>query len=268
MGEFIKSYGTLLLAIYGIMQIWFIALWKRYIHKGNINIYETGNIEIGYSTFGPTIGLYGTLRALNKNIFIKSIDLLVVREKDQAQHIFKWLASRPFKIDLAGSQTISIEIPSSFLVSFESPHRFNILFNDNDSLEDIRPLINAYISEWYKVVEQLNKTWMPSPGVNPPPEIISHQNKLIEDFRKSTIHVNTYVALDRRCYWEQGSYRLTINVRTSKPDKVFTNTYQLSINEADSRRLKLNVIPILDEPICNYLRIQNFPYSFAYSEYK
>jgi len=221
MVEFIKSYGILILAIYGIIQVWFIALWKKYARKGKINIYETGTIEIGYSTFGPTIGLNGTLRALNKDVFIKSIDLLVVRGKDKAQHILKWIAFRPPKIDLAGSQPISMEIPSSFLVPPDSPHRFNIVFNDNDLFEDIRPLFNAYISEWYKVADQLTKIWTPSLGVTPEPEIIAQQIELIEDFRKSTIHIDTYTALNRRCYWEPGNYQLTINVRTSKPDKFF-----------------------------------------------
>lgn len=266
--EFIKSYGILILAIYGTIQVWFIALWKKYVRKGKISIYETGTIEIGYGTFGPTIGLNGTLRALNKDVFVKSIDLEVVREKDRAQHVFNWIAFRPPKIELAGTQPISMEIPAGFLVSPDSPHRFNIVFNDAGLLEEIRPLFNEYISEWLKVVEQLSKVWPPSVGVTPQPEIIAKQLELIEAFRKSPIRVETYTALDRKCYWEVGRYRLKINVRTSKPDKVFTNNYRFSITEADSKNLKLNVITMLEEPISNYLRVQNYPYNFAYSAYE
>ena len=268
MEDFLKSYGTLIIAIYGVIQVWFIALWKRHIKKGKISLYETGTIEIGYSTFGPTIGLNGTLRVLNKDVFISSIDLLVVREKDKAQHIFNWIAFRPPKIDLAGSQQISMEIPSGFLVSPDSPHRFNIVFNDNDLFEEIRPLFNTYITEWYTVADQLTKIWPPSVGTIPPHEIISRKIELIEGFRKSKIHLDMYTHLDRKCYWEPGDYTLTINVRTSKPDRVFTNNYRFSITEPDSKNLKLNVITILEEPISSYQRIQNYPYNFAYSTYK
>lgn len=268
MDDFIKSYGTLLLAIYGIIQVWIIGLWKRYAHKGKINIYETGTIEIGYSTFGPTIGLNGTLRALSKDVFIRSMDLLVIREKDKAQHIFKWFAFRPPKIDLAGSQSISMEIPSGFLTSPASPHRYSIVFNDNDLLEDVRPFFNEYMTEWSKVVDQLAKIWPPSPEATPPPEIRTCQTKLIEDFRKSKIYVDMYTALNRKCYWEPGDYNLTINARTSKPDKVFTNNYKFSITEADSKNLRLNVVTFLSAPISSYLRIKNYPYKFAYSAYK
>lgn len=68
-----------------IVQVRLIALWKRYMKKGQINLYETGTVEIGYSTFGPTIGINGTLRAWNKDVFVRSIDLMVVREKDKSQ---------------------------------------------------------------------------------------------------------------------------------------------------------------------------------------
>ena len=267
MGEFIKSYGTLILAIYGVVQVWLIALWKRYMRKGQINIYETGTVEIGYSTFGPTIGLNGTLRALNKDVFVRSIDLMVIREKDRSQHIFHWIAFRSPKIDIAGTQPISMEIPSGFLISPSSTHRFNIVFNDNDLFEDIRSIFNAYITEWYRVVDELTKIRPSSSGVFDR-EIFAEQIAIIDNFRKSKNHIDTYTAFDRKCYWEPGNYRLTINVRTSKPDRLFSNNYFFSINESDSRNLKLNVITMLEEPISNYLRIQNYPYNFAYSPYK
>lgn len=61
MDEFIRSFGTLILVIYSIIQVWLIAFWKKYIRKGEIDIHETGTIEIGYGNFGPTVGLNGTM---------------------------------------------------------------------------------------------------------------------------------------------------------------------------------------------------------------
>lgn len=267
MEEFIKSFGTLILAIYGIVQIWLIALWKKYARKGEIDIYETGTIEIGYSTWGPTICLNGTLRGLNKDVFLKSIDLRIVRKKDQAQHNFRWIAFRSPKIDLAGTQPSSMEIPSGFLISPNSPHRYNIVFNDNDLFQDFRPIFSDYITEWNKVVEQL-ATKPLDPNSPFYTQTVKEHYVIIENFRNSKKHVDTYTALDRKCYWDDGEYSLILNVRTSKPDKIFSNNYCFSITETDSRNLKLNVITILEEPIANYLRIQNYPYNFAYSIYK
>ena len=257
MGEFIKSYGTLILAIYGIIQVWGIELYKKYLCKGKIDIYETGTIEIGYSTFGPTISLNGTLRARDKDVFIRSIDLLVIREKDKAQHVFKWVAFRSPKIDLAGTKPISMEIPSGFLVSPDLPHRFNIVFNDNELFENIRSLYNKYNSKCYEVLKQMNNS-----------PVINNKNKLIEDFEKSEIHRETYDAFYTKYYWEAGEYSLAINVKVSKPDSIFTNNYYFSISEDDSKKVRLNVVTMLKEPITNQLKIENFPYNFAYVAYK
>ena len=92
MGEFFGSFGALILAFLALVQFWVKILWEKYFRKDKIDYYETGTIVIGYSPSGPTIGLNGTLRALNKDVFIRAIDLLVIRETDRAQHVFKWIA--------------------------------------------------------------------------------------------------------------------------------------------------------------------------------
>jgi hypothetical protein len=267
MTEFLKSYGTLILAIYGIVQIWLIALWRRFFRQGEISIYETGAIEVGYSGFGPTVGLYGTLRAINKDVFARTIDLLIIRNKDKSQHVFRWLAFRSPQIYLAGSQPPPLEIPSGFLVTSNFPHRYNILFNDPELLEEMRPQLNKYFSEWYRVADNLHKLKSRRAGAIPTPEQMSNQDDLIENFRNSPVHVETYSTLNRNCYWEPGECTLVFTLRASKPDRIFSKTYKFQLNDQDSKNLKLNAITILEEPVANYLQIQNYPYHFAYSPY-
>ena len=64
--EFLKGWGSLIIATVALVQPWMIALWKRFVRPGTIDIHETGTIEIGYSSFGPTIGLRGTLREIGR----------------------------------------------------------------------------------------------------------------------------------------------------------------------------------------------------------
>lgn len=262
--DFIKTYGVFILALYGIFQYWLIVLWQKYFSKGKLKIYETGTIETSYGPLGPVIKLDGTLRALSKNVFVKSMHLLLIREKDKAQHIFSWFAFRPPKIELISNQQISAEIPYSFLVSTDSPYRYSIAFYDADIFKEIRPLFNEYISEWYKVVTQLKELEPMGQQAEPTPNIIS----LIEAFRKRAIRVDMYTALDRKCYWEPGDYTLTLNVKISKPDRLFSKTFRFSMAEDEAKTLKLNVVTILEEPISDYLKQKNYPYRTGYLAYK
>lgn len=249
MGEFFGSFGAPILAFLAFFQFWAKILWEKYFRKGKIDYYETGTIAIGYDPSGPAMYLKGTIRALNKDVFIRTIDLLVIREKDKAQHVFEWAAFLSQRIDVSGSQPASMEIPSGFMISPNSPHRFYIIFRDSDLFKDMKPSLNEYYSEWYKTTAELSKIWSPLIGVPPQPVIIDQQSAVIERFRKSQIRLDTYTALNRNCYWELGDYQLTINIRASKPDMTFTRRYRFSISEADSKNLKLNVISVLEQPV-------------------
>ena len=260
--------GALILGILAFVQFWIKILWERYLQKGKIDYYETGTIAIGYNHSGPTLYLQGTIRALNKDVFIRTIDLLVIREKDKAQHVFEWAAFLSPIIDMPGSPPQPQEIPSGFMVSPNSPHRFSIAFHESDFFKDISHLLNEYYSEWNKTTEELGKIWPPFTNV-PPNQTVSNQlSAIIERFRKSKIRVDTFTALDRKRYWEPSDYQLTVNITTSKPDMTFTKRYSFSISGADSKNLKLNVIPILEQPIARYSRMPVLPYNFAFSEYK
>ncbi len=268
MGEFFGSFGALILGFLAFVQFWLKILWEKYFRKGKIDYYETGTISIGYDPSGPTIHLKGTIRALNKDVFIRTIDLLVIREKDKAQHVFEWAAFLPPRIDVSGSPPASMEIPSGFMISPNSPHRFYISFRDSDLFKDMKPSLNDYYSEWYKTTEELSRIWTPLTGVPPQQTIANQLLTVIDRFRESQVHVNTYTVLDRKCYWESGDYQLTINIRASKPDMTCTRRYRFSISEADSKNLKLNVISILEQPVSRYLRVLDPPYNFAFSEYR
>lgn len=267
MGEFFGFLGAFILGCLAFAQFWIKILWEKYFRKGKIDYYETDTIAIGYDHSGPTLHLKGTIRTLNKDVFIRTIDLLVIREKDKAQHVFKWAAFLSPIINISGSPPTPQEIPSSFMISPNSPHRFYIVFRDSDLFRDISSLLNGYYSEWYKTTEELGKIWPPFTNMPPNQTVANQLSAIIERFRKSKIHVDTFTALDRKCYWEPGDYQLTINIRASKPDMTSTRSYRFSISEADSKNLKLNVISILEQPISRYLRMPDPPYRFAFSEY-
>lgn len=114
---------------------------------------------------------------------------------------------------------------------------------------------------WFEVEEKIKTI------ISDQDSDILKQGKLIDEFRKNSTSANTYNDLTRKFYWEPGFYKLIVNVKTSKPDNVFTNTYKFEIKELDFERLKLNVITMLEEPISRFLKLSNHPYYTTYSDY-
>src|SRR5687767_14744653 len=94
---FLKGWGSLVIATAALVQPWLLALWRR--RSGTIDVYETGGaVEVGYSGFGPTVGLRGTLRAAHRDQFIRDIRVTIVKKRDGSTHVFDWLVFKAEKI--------------------------------------------------------------------------------------------------------------------------------------------------------------------------
>ncbi len=81
--DFFKDNATiisLIIAVTALVQPWFIALWKKFFRSPKIEIYPSGSLEIGYSDYGTTIGLHGTLRAPHGDVFVKSLRLQLTEQ--------------------------------------------------------------------------------------------------------------------------------------------------------------------------------------------
>ena len=48
---FLEKFGALIVAIIALIQPWTILLWKKFIKQGKVEFFETGNLEIGFSSF-------------------------------------------------------------------------------------------------------------------------------------------------------------------------------------------------------------------------
>lgn len=211
--NFISQYGDVLTATaawIALLQPWGVAAWKRFFRSGHIDIYETGTIEIGYSGFGPTIGLSGTLRASHHDIFIRRIRLTLVKDKDHSQHSFEWCIFRSQKITLGTSgkgEEIAVELPYSFMVMHTQPHRYNILFNDQARLEEIRPTMTSVRQAWYSHRFSGSR-------------ISEDPQTAYTSFHPSQAHVSAFTNFNNFFYWEPCAYSLRMVVETEN-DKSF-----------------------------------------------
>jgi len=147
-GSFLKSWGTLTVAMIALMQPWLLALYRKFFRQAHFDIYETGNIEIGFSNFGPTIGLLGALRGVNRDSFVRGIALILTHYKDKALHNFPWGLFRSDRILVRSRSDTTLQLCSGFMLTQNSPFPYKIQFWDRDAQDEIRPLIERLTSAW------------------------------------------------------------------------------------------------------------------------
>ncbi len=253
-GVFLKEYWTQIAAIYGVIQIWLIWLYKKIFKNPKIEIFPANVIEIGYSYFGPTLGLYGTLNAVNKDVFISRVDLQVKRLRDNASYSFEWTAFRSNQFTMGNVSNIQLELPSGFIVSLSQPHRFNILFSDIERKnQEMMPLMRNVDSIWDARVQ-----WALTQ--QPVPNSTDLFNQWVTPIAPKGV-LDFYSGIERLCYWDEGRYLLTIVIQTENPANRFSFNRNFEISTEDSRRLRNNALSILKEMCAQ----QNVTYNFAFS---
>lgn len=241
---------TAIIASIALVQPWILFAWNKFFRSGRIDIYETGNIEIGYNSFGPTIGLAGTLKSSHPDFFIPRIQLILVKGRDHSQHIFEWCLFRSLKMTVGKEEEIALELPCGFMVMQSQPHRYNILFSDQPRLDEMRRIITSGKEAWYRYRSDTT-------------HILEDVRTAYNSFNTSASHVTAYTALDRLIYWNPGNYRLCMIVET-EPGKSFRKNWSFTLSDEDERSLRFNPIVLL-QTACDQ---DNLRYTFAYPRYE
>lgn len=259
----LKELGPWILGFIALIQVWVIAAWKR-LRKGSIEIYESGPIEIGYGDLGPSVGLMGTLRCIEKDVFVRSMEIEILRKKDGARHFFRWYAFRPHELSLGTRSPPKLEIAGSFLTTSSQPSKYNIFFTESAFIGEFRPKVKPFTDRWHAYVkERFEETGEDT--MRRAAEVLGNTQftqNLFQSFSEQGNVTDTYSLLDRAFYWDEGKYQLTLNVLAAKPERSFSKTWGFMISKEDSERLRLNTVSILQ----SFCGIQ-VTFSFAYPEY-
>jgi hypothetical protein len=259
MTEFLKGWGSLIIAAIALVQPWLIGLFKKCFKRKRVEIYEAGTVEIGASNFGPTVGLFGTLNAVHGDAVVQNMSVKVVRLKDKAEHDFSWAVFRSPKFVAAGPDP-SFQLCTAFVVPAASPHHFNILFWDRAIIDEAQPAVSDLMKQWSEFLQNKRQRASVDDNVDSP----EFRTNAYDEFAKTPGPLKTYTALQDMFYWFPGRYSLQLEVATIHPKNKFIKKWAFKLTEQDSDRLKLNIVNVLRE-IC---AVPPFPYNFAYAKYE
>lgn len=223
-----------------------------------MEIYETGSIEIGFSAFGPTLGLNGTLRAIHRDFFVHLAAIKLTRLTDSYTRPFEWQIFRALSFTPTGAPSGELQMASGFMLRTPEPHRYNTLFVDRPQLNEVGPLVTRVSQAWLKFLSSKGITFSPAPQV---------AEGLFEEFKKTDPEQTANKALtelQRLCYWNAGQYEVLFEIRTTQPDRVSNKGWKFALSESDKDSLIQNCARIVHDACV----VSSSPYFFAYEKYE
>lgn len=237
---------------------------KSKLVRSRVETYVTGKIEIGFSNFGPTIGIIGTLRAINNDSFITNMKLIIKRVKDSATYNFEWLASRPLKIFPNASE---YEIAYSFLLQKNIAKQFSIFFSDTSTRQEM----DQYILNSIKSLDRIRQKY----DTEPLAHMLQYNyqvgketfEKIKQEYKTDNDEIEAFSKLSKINYWKEGQYNLMLIINNSS-GKSFIKDWTFDLSKEDEKLLDFNIINILELPLDNLIGAPPRQFSFANASYK
>lgn len=255
------EWASFVIAVVALLQVWIIAIWKRY-RPGRLAIYESGNIEVGFSVFGSTISLRGSLRALHREVFITSAKLHVVRLKDKAESNFNWRLFRPFSVDVSGKEDATVDPVAGFALTPATSFKYHIFFASDAFVAEFQPSADKLRDEWPSFFStdlaahypEKTATEVKAGSV----EFEASLGRYLSTARPAAL----WAELNHSFFWQPGDYSIELRVSGEKLPKLATKSWRFAVTPKDSDSMRLNTIGIL-RALCS----ASASYNFAYPEY-
>lgn len=269
------------IAVVAFFQPLAIFLYKRIFKSGAIDIYETGTLEIGYSSGGATIGLAGTLRAFDRDMFFVRAFLTLTTPEGGSPRRFECFVFRKSKSVLgqtgaALGQTgeVSVERPTSFMVPEAQPYQFDFLFNDVALNQELRLALQNMIRAWQALLQQDGEVvaaqqfatvsqYTSTPDAQH--ALAAAINNAYLKFSGTPEYLSALAEVERVFYWTPGIYRLTLHIDTARPTRHHSESWSFTLPEDEVQLMRRNFTAILSE-LCG-LPIAPGHYHFIYPPY-
>lgn len=251
----LRENGPWILSVLAVAQFWIWLLLRKAGGRRRLELYESGSIEVGFDANGPIIALAGVLRPADNEVFVRAVEATLISDKDKTRREFRWIAFKPdFLLPSDGPR--AWEMPHPFLVTPGGTRKYNIVFRDVEGFGQVKGILQSYYHQWReterRILEWRQRRGGPSLASGagfPPPDAKGDHEDLISEFKKQDACVSAYTDLNQKCYWEQGSYSLSVKVVTEGGGADNSRSFRFTLGKLDAKTLKANCVTMLDEPI-------------------
>jgi hypothetical protein len=166
------------------------------------------------------------------------MDAVVVRGRDGARSQLLWWATRG-----GGPSGQENQPVLGFLLDPSHPFNYDTFVVDEKLVAAMKGKLDDLSDRWRNFLTERLQVAFPGQPVdlstvlgNP-----AASEGMFADFLSRPEPVEIHEELKNRLYWESGAYVLTLNVRCAN-ERSFSKTWNFSLTDDDSRRLRLNSI--------------------------
>jgi len=259
MGDFIReNILPLFSLVFPLVMLsqFFINTVLRLIARPKLTLYPAGTIEIGFSDFGPTVTLFGTLQTKRKDAFVTEIRTTVQHVESKREHTLTWRVFKPYTFGLhPNSNTIQFEPVAAFLLQVAAPFKYNTIFVDDEFVAAQLEQAEAVVDAWEEYQE---KTPQHPQSAHTPVNATTNSPVAFEAFFQQPQVQQIAHHWQEQMYWQAGTYQLTVHVDYG-PQTYQSSTYRFTLTVEDIATLDNNVkriIANLADQSVRYKRIQ------------
>lgn len=231
---------ALALAAIALAQPWVISL-VRHARRPQVDIYETGTVDLGFGLMGPNVMVAGTLHAANKSVFVRSISVQVVRDHDQSRHTLKWFLFRSSRLVLGQPEEVTLEQPYGLMLHPSQVQRYGIVFVDPDAQREMSSILAPLKEEWDKAVA-VSAPVLTDTATPVQDQRLALYAKFMDDRRSEKMR-----DIETLMYWQAGSYSLTVSVETDHPRSTSRKRWKFSVTDEDAKALRKNALWAVNE---------------------
>lgn len=251
---FTADWFTAILLAIALIQPGIIGLWRKFWRKPKLEFHETGKIEIGYTNLGPLVSIWGAYQAINADIFVREINVTIVRKRNKTHYEFAWILFPSTILDPLNLRPLSFSNPSGFLVSQQNPVSLRIVFKDLEASSRLESAEKSYVGNFNDLEDQ---HFSHIPGYaeleNPGEQVdMTQKEAFAQKLKEQAFHSHYFGEIERIFYWEPDTYTMTMTMQTSG-GQAFRKAYDFTVTEEDSRSLKLNSLHVNDKSINEFL---------------
>lgn len=245
----VAQWAVAIISLLALVRPELEALYKRFVTE--VVLHPRDRLEIGFSGYGPSVGITGSIQSVSNDSLIRDINLKLVRLSDNKTHRFSLGFSRIRKITQQG-ETAEAELATAFTIKRGESRSIDFMFLDSSTQKRFDPELVTLREAWQNAsiadghIADLIKS----------NEVLSAVNEFQNE--QAPIVDQSFKALERAFYWEAGKYNLSLNIITSNPEKAHTFSCNFEIGDKESETLMNNFTKIM-------LSLTGFPaISFEY----